>query len=620
MVNSISPIFILGVPRSGTTLLSFILDSHPHIAAGRETLILQGIKQILGDADGNDDTTLLFRNWYQRYGLEREQFLDYVRKFLNEFFGDYARKCEKKRWAEKTPLHIYHAELIHEIYPRAKLIHMIRDPRAVCASRKVWKGTIVEFAKEWADQNIRLSDFGAQLGPNLYKKIRYEDLALNPRSVLTDLMNYLEEPMFESLLHHETVSSLRYIAAGSDKSIDPLHARVYQEKFVVEGGPKNDPRRTIDTESLGLWMTALKQSEMSTIEEITRKGMIRFGYSNVTRADRSGKTGSEAGLAWREYPDNIAEATSTLTSGNNPPDISIIMPTWNRANFLDRAIQDVQKQTFQSWELIIINDGSTDETKNIIEKHLQDPRIHYVEHPHRGLSASRNAGLCLARGKYLAFHDDDDLWLPERLKIGYDWLQTHPQHAFVYSPVFIQSRNKRTIYPESIKRSDLVTLVDSCEIQVCSITLRNDLIQHIGFFNEKIEMCEDYDLWLRIASEYEFGCIPTILAEYHIHSGNMTQSNYQLYDGMRNVLSKLRETELASIPNSLFNRRMAGLHFFLFHAARKELRFWIGWNHFLKFVFHFLVLKWRKISDKTTAFESTADSRVVPEAFSKQNY
>jgi glycosyltransferase involved in cell wall biosynthesis len=620
MTNNISPIFILGVPRSGTTLLSFILDSHPHIAAGRETLILKGIKQILGDADGNDDTTLLFRKWYERYGLERDQFLDYVRKFLNEFFGDFAQKCGKRRWAEKTPLHIYHAELIHEIFPTAQLIHIIRDPRAVCASRKMWKGTIAEFAKEWVDQNIRLNNFGAQLGPKLYKKIRYEDLVLNPGSVLSDLMNYLEEPMIESLLHHETVSAQRFVAAGSDPSIDALHTRVHQGKIVVEGGPKNDPRRTLDTESLALWLDTLKSSELNSIHKLTRKGMIRFGYSAVTSTNRSGPRINDTGLAWEEYPHISEEASSKKVNRENPPAISILMPTFNRANFVDRAIQDIQKQTFQSWELIIINDGSTDSTRSTVEKYLNDSRIRYVEHPHRGLSGSRNAGLRLAKGTYLAFHDDDDLWLPERLQVGYDWLQTHPQHAFVYSPVIIQSQSKRTIYPESIKRSNLVTLVNSCEIQVCSITLRKDLIQHVGFFNEKIEMCEDYDLWLRIASEYEFGCIPTILAEYHIHSDNMSQNNYQLYNGMRNVLSNLRETALADVPHSMFNRRMARLHFFLFHEARKELRFWIGWNHFFKFIFHSSLLKWRGISNKDAEFEPVADRTVVPEVFSEQHY
>ncbi len=611
MVSNSSPIFILGVPRSGTTLLSFILDSHPNIAVGRETLIMKGIQQILCDAKGNDDTTLLFRNWYQRYGLERPQFLEYIRNFLTEFFSDYARKCGKQRWGEKTPLHMHYVELIREIFPDAKLIHIIRDPRAVCASRKSWKGNVEEFAKEWQDQNIHVSDFGAQTGPRLFKKIRYEDLVLNPRLVLTDLMDYLEEPMTESLFHHENISSLRYIAAGREKGIDPLHDRIHDTKFVVEGGPQNDPRRTIDTNSFGLWTEKLKNFEIDIIQNIARKGMIRFGYTFV-----SGKKSirKDAGLAWREYPDNTPERSAN-SSFNGKPDISIIMPTRNRAHFLDRAIQDVQKQNFHNWELIVIDDGSVDDTKEIAKKYLQDARILYVQQPHRGLSKSRNTGLRLARAKYLAFHDDDDLWLPGRLQSGYDWLQQNPRHAFVYSPVMTRTHKSAVIYPESIKESELVTLVNSCEIQVCSITVRNEVIQHIGFFNEKIEMCEDYDLWLRIASQYEYGCIPTIQAEYHLHSDNMTRSKYKLYQGLLNVLYDLRQTELTSVSDSIFHRRMSGLHLFLFRAALRERGFWKRWSHFSKCLLHFALAKWSFLSDLGSIFKVKRLRRILRKSF-----
>src|SRR3990167_2959853 len=96
------PIFILGVPRSGTTLLSFMLDSHPNIAIGRETYLMKGIEHLFGDSSDNDALHREFvrRGWYERYGLKREEFAKYVRTFLWEFFSDYAGKQNKNRWGE----------------------------------------------------------------------------------------------------------------------------------------------------------------------------------------------------------------------------------------------------------------------------------------------------------------------------------------------------------------------------------------------------------------------------------------------------------------------------------------------------------------------------------------
>ena len=274
------PIFILGVQRSGTTLLSFILDSHPNIAVGRETMVMRAMHYLFGD-DAKENSLLLVRNWFERYGMSRKDFAAYVRRFLNDFFYDYAVRQGKKRWGEKTPWHTYYHDLIYEIFPNAQFIHIVRDPRAVCTSRMSWPGTIESFAKEWQEQNEKLVNFGKRLPRAQYQRVRYEDLVSEPRKTMRGLISFLGEEWSDQMLCHEKIVSQRFVVGDKGEEINPILRTNHDGKAVVEGGFMNSPERAIDTKSIDLWKTKLRKIYIWKIQKIAQKGMDIFGYKRA---------------------------------------------------------------------------------------------------------------------------------------------------------------------------------------------------------------------------------------------------------------------------------------------------------------------------------------------------
>ena len=105
------------------------------------------------------------------------------------------------------------------------------------------------------------------------------------------------------------------------------------------------------------------------------------------------------------------------SSRSEAVEVSVIMPAYNGAKYISAAISSVQAQTFSGWELLIIDDGSTDATAEVVKKHLADSRILYVAQSNRGQAAARNRAIALAKGEWIAFLDQDDLWLPEKLQL-----------------------------------------------------------------------------------------------------------------------------------------------------------------------------------------------------------
>ncbi|HWG66238.1 MAG TPA: glycosyltransferase family 2 protein, partial [Rhodanobacteraceae bacterium] len=114
------------------------------------------------------------------------------------------------------------------------------------------------------------------------------------------------------------------------------------------------------------------------------------------------------------------------------PEVSIVLSTYNRLPLLRRSVDSVIAQTFRDWELIVVDDGSTDDTREYLEA-IEDPRVRPIWLEHGGVTWARNAGLRLARGKWVAFHDSDDLWLPEKLEWQLQRVTAHPACRWSYT-------------------------------------------------------------------------------------------------------------------------------------------------------------------------------------------
>jgi glycosyltransferase involved in cell wall biosynthesis len=213
------------------------------------------------------------------------------------------------------------------------------------------------------------------------------------------------------------------------------------------------------------------------------------------------------------------------------PNVSVVIPTYNRSKLLRKTVQSVLDQSFKDYEILVVNNSSTDDTKEMLES-LGDPRIRVLDILNQGVIAkSRNLGMRNARGEYIAFLDDDDLWLSEKLEKQVGYLEKHPEYDLIYSPVWtIDENDARKEYLE-IKRSPtegniFYELVRGNYISTLTVLMRKSLLSEIGFFGENpaLRSIEDYDYWLRIALKKQIGFINEPLALYRVHSSGVSKT------------------------------------------------------------------------------------------------
>ena len=190
---------------------------------------------------------------------------------------------------------------------------------------------------------------------------------------------------------------------------------------------------------------------------------------------------------------------------NDSPKVSVIVPTYNRANRLEGTLRSIVSQTYQDFELIVVDDGSTDNTSKVIESF---PSAQYLPmKKNSGVSKARNIGLACAKGEFICFLDSDDLWKEKKLEIQIHWMESNTDNQVCYTDeiwvrngVRVNQMNKHRKYTGDIFRHCLAL----CIVSPSSVMIRAKLFSEIGNFDESLPACEDYDLWLRIAVKYAF--------------------------------------------------------------------------------------------------------------------
>jgi glycosyltransferase involved in cell wall biosynthesis len=179
--------------------------------------------------------------------------------------------------------------------------------------------------------------------------------------------------------------------------------------------------------------------------------------------------------------------------------VSVVIPTHNRAGMVGEAIESVLNQDFPDYEVIVVDDGSTDDTPDILCSF--GGRIEVIRQENRGVSAARNRGIHCASGELIAFLDSDDLWLPGKLAAQVEFFQHHPD-AVICQTEEIWVRNGRRVNPgfRHKKRSGMIfePSLALCLVSPSAVMIRRKLFDTVGVFDESLPACEDYDLWLRI--------------------------------------------------------------------------------------------------------------------------
>jgi glycosyltransferase involved in cell wall biosynthesis len=184
--------------------------------------------------------------------------------------------------------------------------------------------------------------------------------------------------------------------------------------------------------------------------------------------------------------------------------VSVIIPTFNRAQKVVRAISSVLSQAFTDVEIIVVDDGSTDGTKKEVEQF--DHRVTYVAHSSNlGVSAARNTGIKRSGAPLIAFLDSDDHWFPEKLAVQVCFFNDHPK-AVACQTEELWIRNGRRVNPmkKHLKPSGNIfeASLKLCLVSPSAVMLKQSLLDEVGFFDEDLPVCEDYDLWLRISCRY----------------------------------------------------------------------------------------------------------------------
>jgi len=225
------------------------------------------------------------------------------------------------------------------------------------------------------------------------------------------------------------------------------------------------------------------------------------------------------------------------------PAFSIVIPTYNRAHFLHEALESVWSQSLTSYEVLVIDDGSTDNTEQVLERWRD--RIRIFKGQHEGVAAARNTGVVNARGRYIAFLDSDDTWLPHKLERQAALLEAEPEIGLLYGQMWsyhVDDPSNVRLDPYVVARSFDELLNGPNSVTTSTVVVRRECFQAVGLFDPSIKASSDYELWLRIARQFRVEFINEPLAVYRRHGVCINTNRDVLYEGYRRLYEVLLET------------------------------------------------------------------------------
>lgn len=191
---------------------------------------------------------------------------------------------------------------------------------------------------------------------------------------------------------------------------------------------------------------------------------------------------------------------------------SVIIPTYNREVFILEALESVALQTETPYEIIVVDDGSTDRTKTLVTKHF--PSVVYIRTQNQGVSTARNIGFQISKGNIIAFLDSDDLWLPSKLEEQLGYLEKNPEIRILHCNEEWRRTGKLLPQKKYHRKKGGELFFESlarCVISPSAVIMRREILIEFGQFDETLVACEDYDLWLRITSREEVGFVEATL-------------------------------------------------------------------------------------------------------------
>ena len=221
------------------------------------------------------------------------------------------------------------------------------------------------------------------------------------------------------------------------------------------------------------------------------------------------------------------------------PLVTIITPTYNRADFLGQAVESVLAQTYSHFELLVIDDGSTDNTRVLMEQYLKDERVRYLYQENQGQSVARRVALSQARGDFIGFLDSDNVASPERLEVCIQLLRENPDFDVVYGDVIKIDGHGKEISRKNIKRYSgrllSYMLRDNC-VSMNTALARRDCFKVLDENGINRRVADDYEMWLHISAHHQFLYVPQYLAYYRVMDDQISSDKTQRFNTNEAIL------------------------------------------------------------------------------------
>lgn len=274
------------------------------------------------------------------------------------------------------------------------------------------------------------------------------------------------------------------------------------------------------------------------------------------------------------------------------PTVSVIVPTYNRAEYVRDAIDSILAQTYQDFEIIVVDDGSTDHTKEVLGRY--DGKITYLHQSNGGSGSARNLGIRHARGKYIAFLDSDDFWLSTLLDSEVRFLEQN-HYDFVHSKMIVTDINGHEAgYKPSRKQENTFDwFIKFGRWSTSTVLVKKECFEKVGYFDESLRVVQDYDQWLRIARHFRIGFLNETLSVYRQHENNISNDQLPYYRDKIEVAKKcLKDAEILEQYGPLLVEKVAKYQYLLAKAHYQKQEYSVSLSFLLQALrYRFLVGK-----------------------------
>ncbi len=244
------------------------------------------------------------------------------------------------------------------------------------------------------------------------------------------------------------------------------------------------------------------------------------------------------------------------------PRVSVVIPTFNCERFIRRTVGSALRQTYRDFEIIVVDDGSTDGTQAVLAEYGE--ALHYIKQANQGASAARNAALSRATGEYIAYLDADDLWHPEKLAHQVEYLDANPSCGFVHTEVAVIDEQDSVLYARFNKETGRTVPQGKClrdilqrsHIQTLTVLERRSAFDRAGKFDLRLPVAQDYLHWIQVTLQgYEVGYLPEPLGQYRWRAGSLMSSQRRLLGDFTKIYEiLLAEDRLEDVHGSEVRR------------------------------------------------------------------